>query len=338
MGNMETAIKGICLCLLTAFLSPLLLAQTGRGDLFMSGFVRNENGSPQEGARVVAVLGGRIEGAPTSPMSTSSYSQIFLVDRSPIIRETKTDEDGKWVLQFLKKGNWIVSAFSREKMSPLTDILLSTNRREIELVLTETAAGFLFAAKSAIYEDDYERAIQILAWFIEYFPESAELESALFWISQAYNRLGRSTEDRRDTVNMMAKALSLLDRLILDFPGSEWADDAEILRIDIAFSLYRLGLRQYAGLIEKGLAIDDRSRIDIKLAALDAVLRIDQKRALDILSEIALNDPDPRVRKKIVLILGQSETEEAVVLLRKIAKNDPDVTVRRAAAIWIERN
>ena len=323
--------------MLIFFLRSFALAQAGSGDLFISGLVRNEDGSPQVGTRVVAIFGGRIDSIPTSFIPPSPYPPRFLVDLPNIKRETTTNERGKWILRFLKKGKWIVCAFSDERMSKMTDILLNVNKRNVELIMTETAAGFLIAAKSAIYDEDYEKAIQILSWFIEYFPKSKELESALFWISHTYDRLARNTEDRRDAINFETKALPFLDRLISDFPESEWADDAEILRIDIALRLYQMGHRQYAKFIEKGITIHDRSKYDIKLAALNSLLRIDQKRAMGMLSDIAFDDPDPGVRKKVVLILGQSRAQEAVALLEKVAEKDPESTVRKAALIWLEK-
>ncbi len=307
--------KGMSIMTLVVILSPVALAQAGRGDFFMSGFVRNEDGSPKAGARVVAVFEQRLD----------------------IKRETTTDEQGKWTMLFLKKGKWIASAFAEERMSEMTDVFLNTNRTDIELILTRTAADILVEAKTAIYNENYDKAIQILLWFISYFPESRELESALFWLSHTYDRLGRSKEDRREAISLETKALPFLDRLISDFPESEWVDDAEILRIDIALKLYQLGHRQYADLIEKGVASDDRSKIDIKLVALDALLRMDQKQAIDILSDIAFNDPDPGVRKKVVLILGQSGAKEAIALLEKVAEKDPESTVRKAAALWLQR-
>jgi len=307
--------KGLSVFLLIVFLSPLALAQAGRGDLFISGFVRNEEGSPKVGAKVVAVFEERLD----------------------IKRETTTDDQGKWTLLFLKKGKWIVSAFAEERMSEMTDVFLNANRKDVGLILTRTAADILVEAKTAIYNEDYEKAIQILPWFISYFPNSRELESALFWISHTYDRLGRSKEDRREAISLETKALPFLNRLISDFPGSEWADDAEILRIDVALRLYQMGHRQYAEFIEKSLMIHARSKIDIKLAALDALLRMDQTRAIGILSGIALENPDPGVRKKVVLILGQSRAKEAISLLEKVAEKDSESSVRKAAAIWLER-
>lgn len=315
MHILGSVTKGIGVFLLIAFLGPLALVQAGRGDLFMSGFVRDEDGSPKVGARVVAVFEERLD----------------------IKRETRTDEQGKWTILFLKKGKWIVSAFAEERMSEMTDVFLNVNRKDIELTLTRTAADILVEAKTAIYNEEYEKAIQILPWFNTYFLESRELESALFWTSHTYDRLSRSKEDRREAISLETKALPYLDRLISDFPGSEWVDDAAILRIDISLRLFQLGHRQYADFIEKGVKIQDRSKIDIKLAALDALLRMDQKRAIGILSDIAMDDPDPGVRKKVVLILGRSGAKEAAALLQNVAEKDPESAVRKAAAIWLER-
>lgn len=330
--------KGMVIIMLIVLLSPIALAQAGRGDLFMTGFVRNEDGSPRAGAKVVAVFGGRKDSVPSSPIPPSSYPPRFFEDRSVIKRETITDKKGKWTFLFLKKGKWIVSAFSEERMSEMIDVSLNTNRRNIELTLTKTAAGYLAAAKSAIYDEDYEKAIQILSWFISYFPKSRELESALFWIAHTYDRLSRSKEDRKEAIRLKTNAFPYLDRLSSDFPESEWADDAEILRIDISLRLYQMGHKEHIEVIEKGLSIQDRSKIDVKLAALIALLQMDQKRAIDLLSDFVLNDPDPEVRKKVVLILGQSRVKEAHILLEKVAEKDPESSVRKAATFWLGRH
>jgi len=316
MKNIWRSIKrGVHVFVLVVFLSSLAMAQAGRGAFFMSGFVRNEDGSPKAGARVVAVF----------------------EQRRVIKRETTTDDEGKWRILFLRQGKWIVVAFAEDVMSEMTEVYLNINRRDVELTLTRTAFDILKDAKEAIYNEDYKEAIEILQWFISYFPDSHELESALFWTSYSYDRLARAEEDRKESISLKTKALPFLDRLISDFPQSEWADDAEILRIDIACWLYQYGNREYAGFIEKSLSIHDRSKIDIKLAGLNALLRIDQKRALGILSDIALNDPDPEARKKAVFILGQSGAKEAAALLENVIEKDPEPSVRKAAATWLGR-
>lgn len=318
-------IKGTSVILVIVFLSSVVFAQIekrrpliirgDRGNFSMTGFVQAEHGAPVSGARVIAVS----------------------EDRPDIKREAKTNEQGKWALRFLRKGKWIVSALSTEMMSEFKDVLLNTNQKGIILVLTKTAVEFVIEAKTAIYNENSNKAIQILSWFIEYFPESRELGGALFWISYTYDRLSRNNKNRAEAIRLKQKALPYLDRLITDLPKSKWRDAAEILQITITLRLYQLGHRQYTGIIENGLLIQDQERIDIKLAAIDALMHIDWARAFSLLSDIVLNHPDPIVRKKAVLILGKSRTKEALTLLKQIAKHDPESTVRKTAVIWLER-
>lgn len=318
--------KRIGLLLPLLLLGPSLFAQTDyralfmnrsvrneSGNLFMSGEVRDDQGRPVSGARVIAVF-----------------------EQRPDFRsETKTDEQGKWNLRFLKKGKWIVSAFFTEKMSEFQDVFLNANQRNIVLILTQPAVEFLIEAKAAIYREDPEEALRILAWFIQYFPNSRELGSALFWTSFTYDRMSRSRKDRDESLRLLTNALAPLNRLISDFPDNEWTDDAGILQIEIALRLYRMGRSRYAEIIEQGLSLQERSKIDVKLAALDALMSVDPPRALLLLEEIALHDPDPVARRKTVLILGRSGGEDAAGLLQRIARNDPEPAVRKAAAAWL---
>ena len=321
----NSIIKGTSVILVIVLLSSVVFAQTDqrrpllvrgdRGNYSMTGFVQDEHGAPVSGARVIAVL----------------------EDWPDIKSEAKTNEQGKWTLRLLKKGKWIVGALSTEMISEFKDIFLNTNQKGILLVLTQTAVEFMIEAKTAIYNENSNKAIQILSWFIQYFPESRELGGGLFWISYTYDRLSRSHKNRGEAIRLKQKALPYLDRLITDLPESKWRDAAEILQITIALRLYQMGRRQYTGIIENGLLIQDQERIDIKLAAIDALMHRDRARAFRLLSDIALNHPDPVGRKKAVLILGQSRTKEALALLKQIAKQDPESTVRKTAVIWLER-
>ena len=321
----NSIIKGTSVILVIVLLSSVVFAQTeqrrplivrgDRGKYSMIGFVQDEHGTPVSGARVIAVS----------------------EDRPDIKSEAITNEQGKWTLRFLRKGKWIVSALSTEMMSEFKDVFLSTNQKGILLVLTQTAVEFMIEAKTAIYNENSNKAIQVLSWFIQYFPKSRELGGALFWISYTYDRLSRNHKNRGDAIRLKQKALPYLDRLITDLPKSKWKDAAEILQITIALRLYQLGHRQYTGIIENGLLIQDQERIDIKLAAIDALMHIDWARGFRLLSDIVLNHPDPVSRKKAVLILGQSRTKEALTLLKQIATQDPESTVRKTAVIWLER-
>ncbi len=314
----NSIIKGTSIILVIVLFSSVVFAQKNRTlyrDYSMTGFVRDEHGVPVSEARVIAVL----------------------ENLSGIKSEVKTNKQGIWTLRFLKKGKWIVSALNTEMMSEFKDVVLDSDQNDVLLILNKTEVEFMIEAKTAIYNEDSNKAIQILSWFIQYIPESRELGGALFWISYTYDRLSRDHKNRGEAIKLKQKALSYLDRLITDLPESKWRDAAEILQITIALRLYQMGRQRYTDIIENGLLIQDQERIDIKLAAIDALMHIDRERAFRLLSNIALNHPDPDGRKKAVLILGQSRTKEALTLLKQIAKQDPESTVRKAAVIWLER-
>jgi len=307
--------KGAGLCLLMALLNAPALSQAGRGDLYMSGRVLDPSGDPVAGARVKAVLDGRPN----------------------VASETKTDGQGKWSVLYVRKGTWLLSAFTSEMTSELTEVLLNVSRRDVSLPLTRTATGILIQAKTAIYEADYDKAVQILSWFIPNFPASREQPGALFWISYAYNQLSRGAKDRDKAVAHMDKALPFLDRLITEFPTSGWKDDAEILRIGLALELVKRGRPEMAEVIERSLVNENRMEVDVKLAALDALLSLDLARAIGLISNVVFGDPDPGIRTKAVMLLGKAAGKEASALLQKAAATDKDPGVRKAAGMWLGR-
>ena len=122
-----------------------------------------------------------------------------------------------------------------------------------------------------------------------------------------------------------------------EFPKSSWRDDGEILRIELALKLCQSGRPEMAMVIEQGLVIENRSEIDVKLAALDALMSLDRTRAIGYLSNIVLGDPDPGVRTKAAMILGKEGSKEVSVLLEKVAANDQDPGVRKTARMWLKR-
>lgn len=319
MKNLWNLIKkGIIFVLVIFLLSPAVLAQGERKlyrHYYVTGSVLDEDGAAVSGARVVAVF----------------------EDMAGIKSEAKTNEHGEFALRFLRKGNWIVCALTSGMMSEFKDVVLDSNLSGVVLTLAKTEVECITEAKTAIYNERLDEAIRILSWFIECYPESHELGSALFWISYTYERLSRGLKNRGEAAGLKQNALSHLVRLITDLPESNWRDAAEILQITLALQLYQMGRRRFIDVIENGLLIQDQERFDTKLAAIDALMSIDQQRAFPLVSDIALNNPDPDNRKKAVLILGQSSTKEALALLKQIAKQDPESSVRNAAAIWLER-
>lgn len=315
MRPLAIVIKGACLGGLLVAAAGGAAAQPGSGNLVMSGWARFGDGSPARGIKVVC---------------TVKY-------RPNVLREARTDDQGKWAIPFIKAGTWVTAAFADEMMSELQEVLLTVSRSGVDLVLTRSAADIVIEAKKALYREDLPKTIEILDWFIQCFPRSRERAGAIFWLAYTHNRLGHDETTSWAAVDLRKKALEGLETLIRSYPASEWRDDAEILRVDVALGLYRLGQRRYRDIIEESAAVRDRSRMDVKLAGLEALLAVDGAGAVQGLGEIALKDPESAVRKSAVLILGQSETSEARAMMAEVAMKDPDMSVKKEAQLWLDR-
>ena len=74
----------------------------------------------------------------------------------------------------------------------------------------------------------------------------------------------------------------------------------------------------------------------VRLSALEALASIGDPAAVDALTRLALDDPDPAIRRAAVAALGDTESEELFPLLRGIAADDPDPRVRTEASAMIE--
>ena len=316
------------------------LAQAGGGSYSLRGVVLDAEGTPVPGAKVIAVLSDNrrmvsdVEGNPLGGLNV-----ITLLHEKKVAarREVGTDENGRWAIRLIRKGLWNLQAYSEDRMSVVADIMVRMSKSDIELVLTRSDTSYLIEAKIAIYENRWEKAIETLELFKTCFPESKQLDNALYWLAFCRRKFGESIQERMERKIHFAEAVEDLNCLIAGFPESEWRDDAMILRIEIALRLVQMGQAQYESLIREGLEIREPEEINVRLAALDSYRHIDEEKAIQLLMEIARTYEDPAVRKKRVYILGSSGGKYLLSFLRKIAEEDPDESVRRAASIWLKR-
>jgi len=76
---------------------------------------------------------------------------------------------------------------------------------------------------------------------------------------------------------------------------------------------------------------------DVRLAALNALMHMDEDKALPILRKTLARrgEGTERLRERALMILAQIGNEEAEDLLVEIVREDPDMEMRRAAVLWL---
>ena len=78
---------------------------------------------------------------------------------------------------------------------------------------------------------------------------------------------------------------------------------------------------------------------ELRLDALDAVLNMDEVRAMPILLEVLERhgECDVEVRKKAVFMVSQQEIYETVAILEGVVHNDPSLEVQEQAVFWLSQ-
>src|SRR5205823_10809484 len=103
----------------------------------------------------------------------------------------------------------------------------------------------------------------------------ARADGALYWKAYALNRLGRRDE--------AAAAIAALRR---DYPNSRWLNDAQALEVEA---------RQNSG---QPVSPSDESNDDLKLIAINSILRGDPDRAVPLLEGILKSTGSPRLKDR----------------------------------------
>jgi HEAT repeat protein len=136
------------------------------------------------------------------------------------------------------------------------------------------------------------------------------MDAALYWLAYARNRQGNAQE-----------AEATLSRLLVNYPGSRWADDAKALRVEV---LAKLG--------KPVTAIDEKDdTIALQIIALKTLCENDRlgcsARVADVLRA---NKPAP-LKEAAIILLGRYGGNEAVPALIQMSRTEPDEKLRMRA-------
>lgn len=160
--------------------------------------------------------------------------------------------------------------------------------------------------------------------------DDQELAEAYYWRAFALSRL----ESKRD-LQRAAQSLLELNELQLDH---EMISESRTLAAQIKAELAQQGdaqsARELAEMLEDSQDHDD---MELKLAALQAMMHMDSDRALPVLTKI-LQNHDPKtveLRRQAIFLLSQGDAEGSETLMIDVARNDPDDEVRQQAIFWL---
>lgn len=190
-------------------------------------------------------------------------------------------------------------------------------------------------AREALGRDDYVRAAALFRRIHDDFPKSEYAADSYYWEAFALYRRGGSEDLRR--------ALAALDTQRRSFPRASTRGDADALRTRITGALAQGGSAVAA---ESVVTDADRAAVDCpdedddeRIAALNALLQMDEERAVPILEKVLARRDECSVvlRRKAVFLLAQKEDEGTAQALLRVLNTDPDQEVREQAVFWLSQ-
>jgi hypothetical protein len=133
-------------------------------------------------------------------------------------------------------------------------------------------------------------------------------DGALYWKAYSLNKLGRRDE-----------AIAAIGDLRKSYAKSQWLGDANALEIEV---------KQAAG---QPVSPDAQPDEDLKLLALNALVRSDPQRAMPILENLLKGPQPPRLKERALFVLVQTNSPEGQQLLTQMARggsSNPDLQLK----------
>jgi TonB family protein len=196
-----------------------------------------------------------------------------------------------------------------------------------ETVPRETDVELHQKAKKAIYDKEWVVAIRMLNRLDAMYPESTFRVEALYWMAYSLEKLSHVPAQRKDQVAEKEEAMRRLEDLLETTENNPWLDDAKILRIRLAEDLVKLGKKDYRKHIEDAARTDDKEGNDLKMVALDALIRVDRKQALELLAKMYIDAADAAVRENVIFILRRAGDEKTINQLLDVENRKGSISI-----------
>ncbi|MBO0861631.1 MAG: tetratricopeptide repeat protein [Chloracidobacterium sp.] len=200
---------------------------------------------------------------------------------------------------------------------------------------SSSAAGQVFrAGRDLIGERKWAAAAAKFNDFVQTYPRDKNVDAALYWLAFCLKQQGRPQE-----------ADQTLERLIKEYPRSEWKDDARALRIEIAkmlgdlktvqevLDLHKKDIEEFRKRRER-----DDSNESLRLIALQSLFQADPERAMSVAVDFlsAGSKTSPTIQEAALGLIARHGGEKALPTLLDTARNQSIAeSMREQAIYWI---
>ncbi|MGI8668868.1 MAG: tetratricopeptide repeat protein [Aridibacter sp.] len=176
---------------------------------------------------------------------------------------------------------------------PNNSFAFETNSNASEKINQDDFDKKFREGRDLIDKEEWAKAAEKFKEAINKNPNNKSVDAALYWLAFCHKKLDQTKE-----------ADATIDRLLKEFPNSNWTSDARVLKAEMGFSFYfSTANKELIASISKNNQGTEFSKIfknlqrpqldredEIKLAAFQSLLSADAERAIKTLGEILKTD------------------------------------------------
>jgi HEAT repeat protein len=162
-----------------------------------------------------------------------------------------------------------------------------------------------------IADSNWEKAASTFDSFVSQYPSDKNVDAALYWLAYAQSKQGK-----------LPAARANLDRLLQNYPRSNWVKDAKTLSLEVRA---RLDPNSVGDVDEKD------GGDDLVIIALKALCENDKATCSARCNEVLRSNHSPRVKEAALIFLGRYGGAEAVPTLVQMARSEPNEKLRMRA-------
>jgi HEAT repeat protein len=161
-----------------------------------------------------------------------------------------------------------------------------------------------------IEDSKWEQAASTFDTFIARYPSDKNIDAALYWLAYAHSKQGN-----------LPAAASTIDRLLQNYPRSNWSNDARKLRLEVRAKLN-------PGSVDD---LPENADDELRIIALRALCENDKLACPSRVGEVLRSNNSARVKEAAIILLGRYGGQEAVPSLIQMARAEPNEKLRMRA-------
>jgi HEAT repeat protein len=161
-----------------------------------------------------------------------------------------------------------------------------------------------------IDDSNWEQAASTFDSFIARYPSDKNIDAALYWLAYAHSKQGN-----------LPAAASTIDRLLQNYPRSNWSNDARKLRLEVRAKLN-------PGSVDD---VPENADDDLRIIALRALCENDKPACPARVGEVLRSNNSPRVKEAAIILLGRYGGAEAVPALVQMSRTETNEKLRMRA-------